>query len=170
MKEHIKNGFLYFIYVLAAEYIGFLIALITIGIVRLFAAELDSPVSFFTGNIGATIAITVLCRNGGYKDAVEGYKFSLKYTIPFIIGLLCYILLNVIFDYQNPSGLNAMFLTELLVGTTEYSLGELREGYGLFLFLGIAICTLIKYPFMVLGYKKGIKKREVDRNKLHTQK
>ncbi len=169
MKELCKTGFLSFISVLAAEYIGFLIGLLlTVPVRMLFLDAIHrSVVSYICIQVSACAALFVSCRRSGYKDAVEGYVFSWKDTLPFCIGQALYVLLNVLLDYQNPSGLNALFLTEILVGSTSYSLGDLREGAAGQLFAGIAVMTFIKYPVMVWGYRMGIVKRQADRDALH---
>lgn len=168
----VKNGFLYFIYVLASEYIGFLAGLLVTIPVRMLTADtvLRSGVIFLITQVCACISLFILCRRCGYKDATAGYVFSWKDTLPFLIGQAAYVLLNVLMNYSNPAGLNAMFLTEIFVGSHAFSLAELREGAAGMLFLGIFIMTFMKYPVMVWGYRMGIGKRQVDREILIREK
>lgn len=114
MKQRIKDGFLYFVYVLGAEYIGLLVAGVSFIVTKFFTPD-HWHISLFIGaNIGAIIAVYILCRRCGYKEADEGYKFTFKETIPFIIGIIVYILLNVITNYRNPSFFNSDFLAFLV--------------------------------------------------------
>ena len=64
----VKNGFLYFIYVLASEYIGFLAGLLVTVPVRMLTADtvLRSGVIFLITQVCACISLFILCRRCGY--------------------------------------------------------------------------------------------------------
>ncbi len=153
MKQRINDGFIYFIYVLAAEFIGFWLADLAYIIIDLFTADSWRVCGFIMSNIGSIITLFLCCQRDGYRSAGEGYRFSFRKTIPFAAGLAVYVLMNVIWS-SNPAGVNSLFLTYLFVGSCDLDPVQLL--------LGVVVNMLIKYPFMVLGYENGARKRAVD--------
>ncbi len=167
MKQRIKDGFSYFIYVLAAEYIVLAVGGLAILITRFFVQDYWYISLFLGSNIASCTAVFVFCKKIGYREADEGYKFKLTDTVPMLIGIAVYVFLTVITGYKvNWAQTNSFFLTHIFVGRYDLGLQELIDHHSNLLFLGVAINTLIKYPFMVLGYGNGVKKRVSDRQKL----
>ncbi len=161
MKQRINDGFIYFIYVLAAEFIGFWLADLAYIIIDLFTADSWRVFGYIMSSIGSIITLFLCCQRDGYKSAGEGYRFSFRKTIPFAAGLAVYVLMNVIWS-SNPAGVNSLFLTYLFVGSCDLDSVQLLESHRIILLLGVVVNMLIKYPFMVLGYEDGARKRAVD--------
>ncbi len=88
-----------------------------------------------------------------------------------LIGIAVYIILTVVTGYKvNWVQTNSTFLTNIFVRRYDLDLQELIYNHSSQLFLANAINSTYKFPFMLLGYRCGVKRCENDRSKLHSGK
>ncbi len=164
MKKVIDHFPIYFLYVVAASYIGVLYMVI-----------LNIPIKFITPNeatrdlllsltmeLAACVALFILFRIAGNKytrtDAVR-----LGEELPaMILAQVCNILLNIVFRLNLPGSLNVTYFVEFLNGGT-ISLHDVWAFHKPSVLLSYLVFSAIGLVFCVLGYISGAKKRIAER-------
>ena len=165
MKKILEHFPIYFIYVVAASYLGLLVmAILNIPIKFITANEAVRSLLFsLTMVLVACVALFILFRVAGNKNT-RGNAVRLGEEIPaMILAQACNILLNILFRLKLPGSLHVTYFIHFLNGETVIDVWATHKTAVLLLYLLFSAIGLV---FCILGYISGAKKRIAERAEL----
>ncbi|MBR5366081.1 MAG: hypothetical protein IK132_07560 [Clostridia bacterium] len=165
MKKILEHLPIYFIYVVAASYLGLLVMVI-----------LNIPVKFITANeavrsllfsltmeLAACAALFVLFRVAGNKYSRDNIVRIGEELPVMILAQVGNILLNIVFRLKLPGSLHVKYFINFLNSETVIDAWSAHKTAVLLLYLLFSAIGLI---FCILGYISGAKKRIAERAEL----
>jgi len=114
-------------------------------------------------------------RRNGFNNKSNNNKPMIKLLIPIIITIFLFSIINILtnFFFSGMSGtpsLLAAFLTDFNDWSMDNAAEYLIENYYFLFPLSVLFQSLLYVFFMILGFNKGYKKREKERQELLLKK
>ena len=165
MKKLLSNFPIYFVYVVAASYLGLLVMVVFNVPIKFITANeaLRSLLFSLTMELVSCVALFVLFRVAGNKYTRDN-AIRIREELPaMILAQIGNILLNIIFQMKLPGSLHVKYFIDFLEGETVLDVWATHKGAVL---LWFSVFSAIGLVFCILGYISGAKKRIAERAEL----